>query len=60
MKGFYKKKSKETFEEEEKRERDLELEKELLNPQIKGITNFYSSFEGRKPMNSSYRDLLTT
>ena len=36
----------------------MELEKELLNLEIKGITNFYSGSERRKPMNSSHRNLL--
>ena len=34
--------------------------RELLNPEIKGITNFYSGSERRKPTNSSHHDLLTT
>ena len=42
------------------RERLEAWEKELLYPEIKGITNFYSSSERRKPTNSSHRDLLTT
>ena len=42
------------------REKDWETErKKLLNPEIKGITNFYSSSEKRKPTNSSHCDLLS-
>ena len=59
-------KSKETLEEEKnnhdfsQRERDLEPERKFLNLEIKEITNFYSSFERRKPTNSSHCDLLST
>ena len=46
------------------REKEREIlgawEKKLSNPEIKGITNFYSSSKRRKLTNSSYRDLLTT
>ena len=68
MKDSYKKEKKQlkrgakTFLEDlpSEREWDSEPKRELLNPKIKGLFNFYPSSEKRKPTNSSHRDLLTT